>query len=414
MPCPCKWAGVKVIVSDKVKRVLWLVARLAVMAALVAYVISQADLYDAVRTAPGEKPLRILRDTPLGPVVRDTDGGERLVLREDFAPGGAARLDGILTIGRRLADHWGWALAAVAVMMLQSPLGGIRWKLLLGVQGIHITLAESVRLTWIGWFFNNWLPGATGGDIIKAWYIARQTRHKHEAVTVVFLDRLIGLVAMCMMGAAAVAVSFSDERVRAAQVIVGVFLAGAILAAVVFYSRTLRQALRVDRLLAVVPLRTTVEKVDRALFVYRYHKAKVLLSVAYSWGAQVVSVLAMWWVATGLGSLAAWYHYFINMPVVWIGWSLVPVPGGVGVAETLAQKLFGPEVLGGASPLPAAEAATLALAMMLAYRAIQLVVSLPGGVLYLMRRTDASPREMRDEMSRDNAEGEVNGRNTSV
>jgi uncharacterized protein (TIRG00374 family) len=390
-------------VSDKVKRALWLVVRLAVMAALVAYVVSQADLYDAVRLAPGEKPLRILRDTPLGPVVRDTDGGERLVLCEDIKPGGAFRLDGILTIGRRLADHWGWAVAAAAVMMLQSPLGGIRWKLLLGVQDIHITLAESVRLTWIGWFFNNWLPGATGGDIIKAWYIARQTRHKPEAVTVVFLDRLIGLIAMCMMGAAAVAVSFSDARVRAAQIIVGVFLAGVTLAAVVFYSRLLRRALRVDRLLAVLPLRDTVEKVDRTLFVYRYHKAKVALSVAYSWGAQVVSVLAMWWLATGLGSLAAWYHYFVNMPVIWIGWSVVPVPGGVGVAETLTQKLFSPQVLGGAAPPPAAEAATLALAMILAYRLVQLVVSLPGGVLYLMRRTDVSPRQMRDAMAKDNA-----------
>jgi hypothetical protein len=393
--------------SDKLKGVLWLVARLAVMAGLVAYVVSQADLYDAVRPAPGEKPLRVLREMPVGTVVRDADGGERLILREDFKAAGAVRVAGILTIGRRLAERWGWVLAAVAVMMLQSPLGAIRWRMLLGVQGIHITLAESVRLTWIGWFFNNWLPGATGGDFVKAWYIARQTHHKPEAVTVVFLDRFIGLIAMCMMGAAAVAVSFGDTRVRAAQIIVGLFLAGTILAAVVFYSHTLRRTLRIDRLLAVLPLRSTVEKVDRALFAYRYHKATVAVSVAYSWGAQVVSVLAMWWLATGLGSLAAWYHYFVSMPVVWIGWSLIPVPGGFGVAETLAQKLFGPSVLGGASPLPAAEAATLALAMMLAYRVVQLVVSLPGGVLYLMRRTDVSPRKMRDEMTHDNAECEM-------
>jgi len=93
------------------------------------------------------------------------------------------------------------------------------------------------------------------------------------------------------------------------------------------------------------------------------------------------------------------------MPVAWIGWSLIPVPGGVGVAEALAQKMFGPAVVGLAGS--AAEAATLALAMMLAYRVVQLVVSLPGGVLYLMRRTDVSPRKMHDEMTRDNAECEM-------
>jgi len=83
---------------------------------------------------------------------------------------------------------------------------------------------------------------------------------------------------------------------------------------------------------------------------------------------------------------------------VWIGWSLVPVPGGFGVAETLVNRLFTPSVLGGAEAMTASEAATLALAMMLAYRLVQLVVTLPGGVLYLMRRTDVSPRHMRERL----------------
>jgi hypothetical protein len=45
-----------------------------------------------------------------------------------------------------------------------------------------------------------------------------------------------------------------------------------------------------------------------------------------------------------------------------------------------------------------AEAATLALAMMLAYRVVQMVASLPGAVLYLARRTETSAARMRDEM----------------
>ncbi len=78
------------------------------------------------------------------------------------------------------------------------------------------------------------------------------------------------------------------------------------------------------------------------------------------------------------------------------------VPGGFGVAETLANRLFTPSVLGGAEPMPAAEAATMALAMMLAYRLVQLVVTLPGGVLYLMRRTGVSPTHMRAELEAEN------------
>ena len=389
--------------TDRMKRVLWLILRLALMAALVAYVLRQVDLYDTVQlprtdaASPKPAPMRVLRDMPrVGVVVRDTDGQERLIPREDFGPDKAVRVQGILAIGRRLARDWGYAVAALVVMMLQSPVGAIRWRMLLAVQGIHITLWESIRLTYIGWFFNNWLPGATGGDIVKAYYIARETHHKPEAVTVVFLDRLIGLIAMCMLGAAAVAVSFHDPRVRVAQFFVGAFLVGVFGGALVFYSHRLRAVLRLRYIKSLMPMRGTLDRVDMALFAYRYHKGIVLLSILYSWLTQVVSVLAIWWLATGLGSQADWYHYFVSMPVVWIGWSLVPVPGGFGVAETLTQNLFGPTVLG----VPAAEAATLALAMILAYRLVQMVVSAPGGVLYLMRRAHVSPREMRQEMAK--------------
>lgn len=390
--------------SEKPKRILWHVVRLLIAAGLAAYVVGQSNLRDAVRPAPGGKPLPVLRDAAEGVVVRDEDGGERLIPHAAFSPGGAVRIAGILTVADRLGSGWGWVLAALGAMMFQSPVGAVRWQLLLAVQGIRITFWESLRLTYIGWFFNNWLPGATGGDFVKAYYIAGRTHRKAEAVTVVFLDRFIGLVAMCMLGAAAVAVSLSDERVRTAQIIVGAFLAAVAVGGTVFYSPWLRRILGVDRLLAALPLRETVERVDRALLVYRYHKGKVAIAMAYSWLTQVVSVLAVWWLASGLGSQASWYHFFVSMPVIWIAWSLIPVPGGVGVAEALAQGLFGPAVLGAAGAMTPAEAATMALAMMLAYRLVQLAVSLPGAVFYLARRTGVSPMHMREEIESEAAD----------
>jgi uncharacterized membrane protein YbhN (UPF0104 family) len=221
---------------------------------------------------------------------------------------------------------------------------------------------------------------------------------------VVFLDRLIGLIAMCMLGAAAVAVSLHDERVRIAQVVVGAFLIVVVAGITVFYSRRLRRLLWVDRLLEKLPLRATVARVDKALFIYRFHKTKILVAMGLSWIAQIFSVMAVWWGAVAVGSRASWDHYFLNMPVIWIGWSLIPVPGGFGVAETLTQALFGPQVLGGGDPMSVADAATMALAIILAYRLTSMFSSLPGGVLYLMQRTSVSPTHMRDEMEAQEAD----------
>ncbi len=332
---------------SKVKHILWLAVRLLVVVGLVAFVLSRTDL------------------------------GQ------------------VLEIAKGLWAKWWLALAALAVLSIQGPLSAYRWRMLLAVQDIHITFGESLRLTYIGWFFNNWMPGATGGDFVKAYYIAKQTHKKTEAVTVVFLDRIIGLVAMCMMGAAAVAVSLHDANVRPARYLVTGFLAASLVGGIVFYSQRLRSLLQAGRFLKWLPIWPMMQKANRAVFQYRYHKRKLILSVACSWIIQGVGVLAMWWVAYGLGSTARWDQYFVSMPVIWIVWSLIPVPGGFGVAEGATQALFTPAVLGVTT---VDEAKSTALAMILAYRLVQAVATLPGAVLYLKRRTAVSATHMREEM----------------
>jgi len=395
--------------NDARTKILWHVLRVLVAAVLIAYVVSQATFRDSVRpTAPDEAPLPILRESPAAVVVRAPNGTERVIQREEFRPGGAVRIQGIFSIAARLADRWGLALAAVAAMLFQQPFSAVRWQLLLAVQGIRITFMESLRLTYIGAFFSNWMPGATGGDVVKAYYVAQQTHRKAEAVTIVFFDRFIGLVAVGVLGAAAGvaagAATVGDAGVRVARLVDAAFLGVVLLAGVLFYSRLARRLFLSSRLFDPLTRWPLIARVDRALFIYRYHKGKVALSVLYSWGAQIAGVFAVWWLAAGLGSRAFWYHYFLIVPVIWIAWSLIPVPGGFGVAETLMQKLFTAAVLGaaavaaGSPAMPPAEAATLALAMILAYRLVQMLVSLPGGVLYLARRTGVSPLHMREAM----------------
>jgi glycosyltransferase 2 family protein len=331
----------------KIKRILWLAVRLLVVGGLVAFVVSRTDMAQ------------------------------------------------VWVIAQRLSEAWWLAAAALAVMSIQGPLSAFRWRMLLAVQDVHITFRESLRLTYIGWFFNNWMPGATGGDFVKAYYITRETHKKTEAVTVVFLDRAIGLVAMCMMGAAAVTVSLHDPSVRIARYLVSGFLLAALCGGVVFYSRRLRGLLQAGRFFSWLPIWPMMQKVNDALFQYRYHKKKLLVSVACSWIIQGAGVLAMWWVACGLGSHARWDQYFVSMPVIWILWSFIPVPGGFGVAEGAMQALFTPAVLGVASM---DEAKSTALAMILAYRVVQMVATMPGAFLYLRRRTAVSAAHMREEM----------------
>ena len=70
----------------------------------------------------------------------------------------------------------------------------VRWHLLVKAQGLSLSFKDVFELTMIGNFFNTFMPGAVGGDLIKAWYVAGQEpRRKTKAIFTVLLDRLFGL-----------------------------------------------------------------------------------------------------------------------------------------------------------------------------------------------------------------------------
>ena len=91
------------------------------------------------------------------------------------------------------AADWIWFVPAVALFGLTFWMGVVRWRLLLRSQEILVPLRRVTAICFVGQFFNAFLLGATGGDVIKSYYAARQTQtHKAEAVMSVVVDRIIG------------------------------------------------------------------------------------------------------------------------------------------------------------------------------------------------------------------------------
>jgi uncharacterized protein (TIRG00374 family) len=92
---------------------------------------------------------------------------------------------------------------SVALMGVTILLGVFRWRMALRVQGIELSLGRAMEISFVAHFFNSFLLGSTGGDLMKAYYAARETHHrKTEAVVTVFVDRLLGLWAMLLFAGA--------------------------------------------------------------------------------------------------------------------------------------------------------------------------------------------------------------------
>lgn len=102
----------------------------------------------------------------------------------------------------RMADYR-WVGAGVLAYIVVEIAAAVRWQILLRVQNIRLSMPRVAGLFLIGMFYNQFLPGGTGGDIIKSYLLFKETPEKKAgALLAVVFDRLIGLVALvCLTGA---------------------------------------------------------------------------------------------------------------------------------------------------------------------------------------------------------------------
>ena len=99
----------------------------------------------------------------------------------------------------KLANLW-WLGAGVLVFFFCTIVATARWKILLAVQDINMTWLRTWQLFMIGMFFNLFMLGSTGGDVVKMFLTMREARNnKAAALLSVFMDRVIGMLALIFL-----------------------------------------------------------------------------------------------------------------------------------------------------------------------------------------------------------------------
>ena len=106
-------------------------------------------------------------------------------------------------IGERLvAANFPLLSLAIGMIFLQVLLNAERWRRLLAMDSVTAPYAISFRYYLEAMFFNQALPGAVGGDVLRVYRIRRWCDGLGQAVNSVVLDRLTGLFALCLLIAA--------------------------------------------------------------------------------------------------------------------------------------------------------------------------------------------------------------------
>ncbi len=286
-------------------------------------------------------------------------------------------------IGRALREaDWHWLLLGWVCYGMVEGLATVRWQLLLRVQGILLGWVKAGAIVVIGLFFNMFLPGLVGGDAMRLYFVFKEAPGKKaRAVLSVAMDRLLGLISILLLALAVTVVRFhwlSRFQQTAHITWLALILLGAssLLAIVLLGAAGLGL---LNRLPARIPFRKSFIQAGAAVRLYATRPGVCLVALGLTIVAHFAYYLSYYCAArslqTGAGMTPAVADFFSIMPLVN---TITGVPisfGGVGVRETLFQKLLGD--LAGMPLAAAALSASLGFAIQASWGAL-------GGAAYLL------------------------------
>lgn len=93
-------------------------------------------------------------------------------------------------------------LLATLLAFVSWFLNTYKWQVLLAEPGAHLDYPELLRLNFMGMFYNLVLPGQVGGEVVKGVALARMGVSKTAAAMSIAADRVTGLLAIFVLGAA--------------------------------------------------------------------------------------------------------------------------------------------------------------------------------------------------------------------
>ena len=267
-----------------------------------------------------------------------------------------------------------YLLAALLIFPLTYLITSYRWDLLLRVLEINMTLSRAFVLNMVGAFYNTFMPGSTGGDLLKAYYASKLTPHRTRAVMSVLVDRVLGLLALVILGGVSAATQWHVPACRKVALASSAIIGGTALGLVVFYWPILRKLTGLDFLINRLPMQKHVISAVEAMELYRKRPWMVLWSLIVSIPVHMTVVTSAMLAGLAFGILREhWEYFWVAVPVIVLSGSIPISPQGVGVMEGFAILLLRPE---GAT---IAQAFTLTMSI----RVVQILWNLTGGVFVL-------------------------------
>jgi uncharacterized protein (TIRG00374 family) len=293
------------------------------------------------------------------------------------------------------ANYW-WVAAGMLAYLTVEASAALRWQILLRVQKIHLSIPRVSGLFLIGMFFNQFLPGGTGGDIVKSYLLLKETDKKAGGLLAVVFDRLIGLVALVTITVALVSLRFDWLWNTPVTVESGGFTPRRLLVVLLLLLSTSLTGLITSFVISgfnlfhwlphKFPGRDKLIEISAAYHLYAHHWIATLMAFAASLVAHLATFTTFLCVAYAFGAFVPVIDFFAVLPIERTITALPISFAGVGLREQILQVLL--------SNLCHIDVPVAKLIGTMSFLVI-LFCSAPGGIVYFFYRPSGEKRHVR-------------------
>jgi uncharacterized protein (TIRG00374 family) len=271
------------------------------------------------------------------------------VIYKNWAPQGGKGLEYVFERHFREGQpiHWLFLAAAFMIYSIAVLITQVRWYFLVRAQDLPFTVPDALRIGMIAFFFNNFLPGSVGGDLVKAAALARRQDRRTVAVATVIMDRVIALWGLVWF-VAILGCGFwllgglegaASERSKLVVSIAAGTVAASLVVWVVMGLLPDRRAARFASRLSLLPkVGGSAAEMWRAVWMYRKRQGTVFGVLALSWVGHIGFVLAFYCSAYALwseelGPVPTLTQHFLLVPIGLVVQAAPLFPGGTGIGE---------------------------------------------------------------------------------
>ena len=291
-------------------------------------------------------------------------------------------------LGTILVSASPWlVLLGTLIHILGVLLSVARWRTILVNFDIHIDYSPLAKITFIGFFFNLFLPSGIGGDFFRAYYLSkRKNRGMSTTLTTTLLERSGGLCALLVIGTLFAA--FEDLQVEGVRlfyvflVLITLYLLGNL---VLFHAWIHRKISSFLKKRSLEQIEAKMELVYSGLNAFRGNTRSILVALLLSLLIQFITVVVVWVAALSIEIDAPFKIFMIFVPLINLSIMVPLTINGIGLRESLFYLLF--SQIG----LPVETSVSLSLVTF----SIYLLTAMPGLIIYSLYKKEEHLDEMR-------------------